>query len=119
MRMSYLIGRRHKEKPAEATLISHIYLLRGGYIRPVANGIYSMLPPAFRIAAKIENIIREEMNAIDGQEIKMPVVLPRELWDETKRYETVGSELLRFEVLVIICHLNLDVSNQSVCARHV
>ncbi len=97
MRMSYLIGRRHKEKPAEATLISHIYLLRGGYIRPVANGIYSMLPPAFRVAAKIENIIREEMNAIDGQEIKMPVVLPRELWDETKRYDTVGSELLRFE----------------------
>ncbi len=97
MRMSRLVGRRHKEKPAEATLISHIYLLRGGYIRPVANGIYSMLPPAFRVAAKIENIIREEMNAIDGQEIKMPVVLPRELWDETKRYDTVGAELLRFE----------------------
>ncbi len=97
MRMSFLVGRRHKEKPAEASLISHIYLLRGGYIRPVANGIYSLLPPTVRIQEKIESIIRTEMNAIEGQEVKMPVVLPRELWDETKRYDTVGSELLRLE----------------------
>ena len=74
MRVSHLVSRKHKEKPAEAQLISHIYLLRGGYIRPVANGIYSLLHPALRITAKIEHIIREEMNAIDGQEVKMPVV---------------------------------------------
>ena len=97
MRSSKLIGRRYKEKPTEAQLISHIYLLRGAYIRPVANGIYSMLTPAYRISQKIENIIRQEMNAIDGQEIKMPVVLPRELWDETGRYDSVQAELLRFQ----------------------
>ena len=97
MRSSKLIGRRYKEKPTEAQIISHIYLLRGAYIRPVANGIYTMLPPAVRIQQKIENIVREEMNAIEGQEVKMPVVLPRELWDETGRYDSVKGELLRFQ----------------------
>lgn len=97
MRNSKLIGRRYKEKPAEAQIISHIYLLRGAYIRPVSNGIYTLLPPAYRITQKIENIIREEMDAIDGQEIQMPVVLPRELWDETGRYDSVKGELLRFK----------------------
>ena len=58
-----------KEKPGDASLISHIYLLRGGYIRQVSNGIYSMLLPAKRVASKIENIIREEMDAIGGQEV--------------------------------------------------
>lgn len=97
MKASKLIGRRYKEKPTEAQIISHIYLLRGAYIRPVANGIYSMLPPTVRIQEKIENIIREEMNSIEGQEVKMPVVLPRELWDETGRYDSVKGELLRFQ----------------------
>ena len=97
MRVSRLISKKHKEKPSEAQLISHIYLLRGGYMRPVANGIYSLLMPAVRVQAKIENIIREEMNKIDGQEVKMPVVLPRELWDESDRWNNVGSELLRFK----------------------
>ena len=96
MRQSKLISKKHKEKPAEAQLISHIYLLRGGYMRPVSNGIYSLLPPAVRIQSKIENIIREEMNKIDGQEVKMPVVLPRELWDESGRWDSVQNELLRF-----------------------
>lgn len=97
MRVSRLISKKHKEKPSEAQLISHIYLLRGGYMRPVSNGIYSLLPPAVRIQTKIENIIREEMNKIEGQEVKMPVVLPRELWDESERWDSVGSELLRFK----------------------
>lgn len=97
MRQSRLISKKHKEKPAEAQLISHIYLLRGGYMRPVSNGIYSLLPPAVRIQSKIENIIREEMNKIDGQEVKMPVVLPRELWDESGRWDSVENELLRFK----------------------
>ncbi len=96
MRMSNLIGRRFKEKPVEATLKSHEYLLRGGYARQVANGIYSLLPAGFRVTHKIENIIREEMDRIGGQEVLMPVVLPRELWDESDRFESVGPELLRF-----------------------
>jgi prolyl-tRNA synthetase len=94
--MSQLIGRRYKERPAEATLESHAFLLRGGYARQVANGIYSLLPPGLRVARKIERIIREEMNRVGGQEVLMPVVLTRELWEESGRYQSVGSELCRF-----------------------
>jgi prolyl-tRNA synthetase len=97
MLLSQLIGKRSKESPADATLVSHALLLRGGYIRQVANGIYSLLPSGIRVIRKIENIIRDEMNAIGGQEVLMPVVLPRELWDESGRYESVGPELLRFK----------------------
>jgi len=96
MRMSQLVGRRIKEDPKDAQTISHKYLIRGGYVRPVSAGIYSLLPMGKRIVEKIENIIREEMNRIDGQEILMPVVLPAELWKESGRYESVGQELLRF-----------------------
>lgn len=86
-----------KEKPGDASLISHIYLLRGGYIRQVSNGIYSMLLPAKRVASKIENIIREEMDAIGGQEVLFPVVLPDDLLKESGRYDSIGSELVRFQ----------------------
>ncbi|KNY30118.1 proline--tRNA ligase [Pseudobacteroides cellulosolvens] len=96
MRASQLLGERYKEKPAEANLISHMLLLKGGYIRQVSNGIYSLLPPAKRVVAKIERIIREEMDSIDGQEVQMPVVMPRELWEESGRYKSIGSELVRF-----------------------
>ena len=97
MLLSKLLGERFKEKPAEATLASHVFLLRGGYIRQVSNGIYSMLMPAKRIVAKIEQIIREEMNKIDGQEVLFPVVLPSELWKESGRYDTVATELVRLK----------------------
>ena len=97
MLLSKLLGDRFKEKPADATLASHIFLLRGGYIRQVSNGIYSMLLPAKRIADKIEKIIREEMDRIDGQEVLFPVVLPSELWEESGRYGSVGGELVRFK----------------------
>ena len=97
MLMSKLLGERFKEKPGDATSISHIYLLRGGYVRQVTNGIYSLLPPAKRVVSKIENIIREEMNRIEGQEVLFPVALPGELWQESGRFEAVGSELIRFK----------------------
>ncbi|GMW03647.1 MAG: proline--tRNA ligase [Candidatus Hydrogenedentota bacterium] len=97
MRMSRLVGHRYKERPAEATLDSHAFLLRGGYARQVANGIYSLLPPGLRVCRKIEQIIREEMNRIGGQEILMPLVQPRELWEESGRYQAVGNELVRFK----------------------
>ncbi|RMD74758.1 MAG: proline--tRNA ligase [Lentisphaerae bacterium] len=96
MRMSKLVGRRIKETPRDATTVSHIYLIRGGYVRMVSAGIYSLLPLAYRITAKIEAIIREEMNRIGGQEVLLPVVLPAELWEESGRYQSVGPELLRF-----------------------
>ena len=97
MRMSQLVGRQIKEAPKDAETMSHIFLVRGGYVRPVSAGIYSLLPLGRRVTAKIENIIREEMNAIDGQEVLMPVVLPAEMWRESGRYESVGPELLRFK----------------------
>ena len=97
MRLSQLLGERYKEKPAEASLISHIFLLKGGYVKQVSNGIYSLMPPAKRIVSKIEQIIREEMDAIGGQEVLFPVVMPRELWEESGRYKAIGAELARFK----------------------
>jgi prolyl-tRNA synthetase len=97
MRLSELVGTRYKERPAEAALDSHAFLLRGAYARQVANGIYSLLPPGLRVARKIEQIIREEMDRIGGQEVLMPVVMPRELWEESGRYQSVGPELARFK----------------------
>lgn len=96
MLLSKLLGERYREKPSDATIPSHVFMLKGGYIRQVANGIYTLLTPTKRITKKIEEIIRQEMDAIDGQEVLFPVVLPRELWEESGRYESVGSELVRF-----------------------
>jgi prolyl-tRNA synthetase len=97
MLMSKLIGERYREKPGDINCDSHIFLLRGGYIRQVSNGIFSLLPPAKKVQKKIEKIIREEMDRIDGQEILLPVVLPSELWIESGRYDSVGSELLKMK----------------------
>ena len=96
MKMSQMAGRRLKEDPKDAKTVSHKFLIRGGYIRPVSAGIYSLLPIAKRIKTKSESIIREEMNAIDGQEVLFPVVMPAELWQESGRYDSIGNELVRF-----------------------
>jgi prolyl-tRNA synthetase len=85
------------ETPKEAETPSHILLLRGCYIYPVAAGVYSLLPLGHRVAEKIKNIIREELNAIDGIEITMPVLNPAELWKKTKRYYDIGPELIRIK----------------------
>jgi prolyl-tRNA synthetase len=97
MRLSQLIGERYREQPSEAVLKSHSFLLKGGYIRQVSNGIFSMLPPAKRISDKIEQLIREEMDQIDGQEVRMPVLMPRELWEESGRYQSIGAEMFRLK----------------------
>lgn len=96
MKLENLVGLRFKEKPADCVIDSHAFSLRGGYIKYVANGIYSLYPPMKRITAKIENIIREEMDAVDCQEVLFPVVLPGSLWEESGRFQSVGEELLRF-----------------------
>ncbi len=96
MKISKLVGDRFKERPANCPVDSHALMLRGGYIKGVANGIYSQFPPMKRISRKIEDIIRDEMDKIDGQEVQLPVVLPASLWEESGRYESVGSELVRF-----------------------
>lgn len=95
--MSQLIGKRIKEAPKDAQTTSHIYMIRGGYVRPMSAGIYSLLPLGKRIAAKTEAIIREEMDKISGQECLMPLVMTADLWRETGRYDSIGDELLRFK----------------------
>ena len=97
MKLEKLVGDRFKERPADCQVESHALMLRGGYIKNVASGIYSLYMPLRRVTHKIEQIIREEMDRIDGQEVLFPVVLPATLWDESGRYESVGSELLRFK----------------------
>ena len=85
------------DSPKEAETASHIFLLRGSYIYPVAAGLYSLLPLGDRVAKKIKQIIREELNSIGGLEITMPVVNPAELWKKTRRYFDIGEELIRFK----------------------
>ena len=97
MKMDQLLGFRFKETPSDCQIASHIFLLRGGYIKNVGAGIFSLFPPGKRIAQKIEQIIREEMDKIGGQEIMLPVAMPAALWKESGRYDTVSSELLRFQ----------------------
>ncbi|MDD3193891.1 MAG: proline--tRNA ligase [Oscillospiraceae bacterium] len=95
MKLEKLVGDRFKERPADCVIDSHALMLRGGYMKYVANGIFSSYLPLRRITRKIEQIIREEMDRIDGQEVLFPVVLPASLWQESGRYESVGSELMR------------------------
>ncbi len=97
MKIDKLCGERFKEKPSDCVIDSHALMLRGGYMKGVANGIYSSFMPLKRITRKIENIIREEMDAIDGQEVQFPVVMPASLWSESGRYESIGSELMRIK----------------------
>ena len=96
MKLEKLVGERFKERPADCVIDSHAIMVKGGYIKYMANGIYSSYLPLRRIVRKIEQILREEMDKIDGQEVQFPVVMPASLWDESGRYESIGDELLRF-----------------------
>ena len=86
-----------KDAPQEAEVISHKLMLRAGMVRKVASGIYTWLPLGLKVLRKIENIVREEMDASGAQEVLMPMVQPKELWDETNRWEKMGPELLRIQ----------------------
>ena len=97
MLLSKLCSVRTKDVPADAKMASHKLLLRAGYMKQVANGIYSLTALGQRACLNIENIIRNEMNHLDGQEVKFPVVMPKELWDLSGRYTSIGSEMARFE----------------------
>jgi len=96
MKLDKLVGTRFKERPSDCVIDSHALMVRGGYMKYVGNGIYTSMPLLKRVTKKIEKILREEMDAIDGQEVSFPVVLPANIWEESGRYESVGSELLRF-----------------------
>jgi len=95
--MSKLFSQTLREAPADAEVISQKLLVRAGYIRQLGAGIYSILPLGKRSIDKIENILREEINAIGGQEVTLPVVHPAEIWKETNRYYEIGSEMSRFK----------------------
>jgi prolyl-tRNA synthetase len=97
MRYSQMLIPTLKETPAEAEVVSHKLMLRAGYIRKLAAGVYTYLPLALKVLRKIENIVREEMNAAGAQELLLPIVLPAELWQETGRWDFYGKELLRFK----------------------
>lgn len=97
MRMTQLLGQTRKEIPSSIQSRSHELLIRGAYIHQNAAGIFTLMPLGFRVAQKIQQILREEMNLIGGQELSMPVVHPAELWQETGRWYKVGAELSRFQ----------------------
>jgi prolyl-tRNA synthetase len=86
-----------KEVPADATMASHQLLLRGGFIRRVAAGIYEYLPLGWRVLRRVTQVVREEMDRAGAQEILMPAVLPAELWKETGRWDSFGPQLLRLK----------------------
>src|SRR5574340_1399843 len=97
MKMSKLFSQTLREAPSEAEVVSHQLLVRAGYIRPLGAGIFSYLPLAKRALTKIENIMREEIDAIGGQEITMPVIHPADLWKESRRWYEIGAEMGRFQ----------------------
>ena len=97
MRVSKLVSERLKDVPNGVVAKSHSLLLRAGYIKQVSNGIYTLMPAGQRVSLKIINIIREEMNKIGGQEVLMPVVMPKELWEKSGRFYSIGQEMVRFK----------------------
>ena len=97
MRFSKMLIPTLREVPADAEAVSHILMLRAGYIRQLAAGIYIYLPLSLRVLEKINAILREEMNAIGAQEISMPVLHPAEVWQETGRWSAIGDEMFRLK----------------------
>jgi prolyl-tRNA synthetase len=95
MRYSQLLAPTLREAPAEAEVASHVFLIRAGFIRKVAAGIYSLLPLGMRVVHKIERIVREELNRAGAQEVLLPMFHPAELWQESGRWQAYGPELLR------------------------
>ncbi|RLT44765.1 MAG: proline--tRNA ligase [Chloroflexi bacterium] len=97
MRLSKLFFQTLREVPADADVRSHQLMLRAGLVRQVAAGIFDFLPLGLRVKHKIEQILREEMDAIDGQEVSLPVVQPAELWQRTGRWQAIGDDLARLQ----------------------
>jgi prolyl-tRNA synthetase len=97
MKTSNLLLATTRETPADAVIVSHKLMLRAGLVRPLAGGLYNWLPLGIRVLRKVENIIRQEMDAVMAQEVLMPVVQPMELWEESGRADDYGAELLRIK----------------------
>ena len=97
MRQSKLFAKTKKQSPKDAEAISHKLLVKGDFIDQLTTGVYSFLPLGWRVHQKIEQIIREEMNAIEGQEVFLPVLAPKKIWQETNRWETMDPPLFKLK----------------------
>lgn len=97
MKMSKLFVQTLREFPSDAEVVSHKMLARAGYIRKLTSGVYNYLPLMWRVLKKVENIVREEMDSAGAQELLMPFVQPKELWEESGRWEAYGRELMRLK----------------------
>lgn len=97
MKISNLLNETLKEAPSDCVIESQKLMIRGGYIKYMHNGVFSLFNITRRITKKIENIMREEMDAIEGQEVLFPVVMPASLWEESGRYESIGKEMARLK----------------------
>ena len=97
MRASSLYAPTLRNTPAEAEIVSHQLMYRAGLIRKVAGGMYTFLPLGWRVIRKIEQIVREEMDAAGGQEVMMPILQPAELWEESGRWAAYGDEMMRMK----------------------
>ena len=97
MRMSRMFSRTLHEAPASCETIGYKMLVRAGFIKQLGAGIFDILPLGLRSIRKIENILREEINAIGGQEVQLPVVNPADIWRKTGRYDSIGSEMTRLQ----------------------
>ncbi|HEX7715150.1 MAG TPA: aminoacyl--tRNA ligase-related protein, partial [Bacillota bacterium] len=97
MFQSKLFAPTLRETPAEAEIVSHKLMLRAGFIRKSATGIYTYLPLAQRVLRKISQIVREEMDREGGQELALPIVQPAEIWQESGRWEVYGDEMFRLK----------------------
>ena len=97
MKMSKLFVQTLREFPSDAEVISHKMLARAGYIRKLTSGVYNYLPLMWRVLKKVENIVREEMDRAGAQELLMPFVQPKELWEESGRWDVYGKELMRMK----------------------
>ena len=97
LRLSNLFVRTLREDPVDAEVASHKLLVRAGYIRRAAPGVYTWLPLGLRVLRKVENVVREEMNAIGAQEVLFPALLPREPYEATNRWEEYGDNLFRLQ----------------------
>ena len=95
--VSKLFGRTLREAPSDAEMACHIWLARAGLIRRLATGLYAIQPMGHKALKRIEAVIRQEMENIDGQEMSLPLVQPAELWEKSGRYNLIGSELVRFK----------------------
>ena len=97
MKMSKLFVQTLREFPSDAEVVSHKFLVKAGYIRKLTSGVYNYLPLMWRVLKKVENIVREEMDSAGAQELLMPFVQPKELWEESGRWEVYGRELMRLK----------------------